>query len=79
MYYRSIEDKKRLKKLMRDTRGCTVSGVWKKDDGRLYQYWRGGSFNYFERVANKKIRRYRGGLSNGRYYKKVAIDVSACY
>lgn len=73
MYYRKIEDKRRLKKLHVKT--CHSYGSGAYYDKKKYRYIRykdcGNHYTYLKRLSNKKIRRYNKDLSNGNGYRKV--------
>lgn len=82
MYYRKKIDDSRRIKLYYETRNKYSGGAyfdeekgyWKKY--RIHQY---KAINKAERSANKKIRRYRETILNGKHYRKLTNDIDSCY
>lgn len=70
---RSVETKKRYKKLYDETMRHYGSGVWYDETrGRYIRYWQPRRAKFVKRQCNRQVRRYRGHLSAKGSYRRVA-------
>ena len=70
MIHRNVENQRRLKKLVRNKKYWSPTGVyfW---EGRYVKVYRGSRSKFIKRKCNKQLRRYKGELKNGGQYKKA--------
>ena len=70
---RSIETKKRYKKLHKKTVHSYGAGVWYDEErGRYIRYWQPRRAKFLKRKCNREVRRYKGSLPAKGTYRRVS-------
>ena len=70
MIHRNIENQKRLKKIAFGWYKPGIAYYYEKEN-RYIKTNRGSHSKYIKKSCNRKVRRYKGEISNGNCYRKI--------